>query len=443
MSHYKRYPEYKDSGVEWLGKVPAHWEVLSLRRVAAFKNSNVDKQNRENQEKVRLCNYTDVYYSEFIFDDQDFMVATASHEEIEKFGLSPFDVIITKDSEDPADIGIPTLVKEASDDLVCGYHLTLIRSGNNTIQRLLHRLLQSSVSRGYFFQECPGVTRYGLNQNSIGSLPVPLPPIPEAESICDHIDRETIRIDTLIKKKNRFIELLKERRLALITQAVTKGMDPDVPMKCSGVPAIGRIPAHWKTKPLRSEMSLKKETVGDNWEQYPLLSLTRRGIIFRDTSKNFGKFPESFETYQTVKNKDLVMCLFDIDETPRTVGLSRIEGMITGAYSVFSIKSDVYREYIYYLLIHLDDAKGMKPYYSGLRKTIRPSRLLGIHFPFPPKEEAKAICEHINKSTGRIDKLITKTQISIDLLKEHRAALITAAVTGKIDLRDENGKEAA
>ena len=245
MSHYKPYPAYRDSGVEWIGQVPEHWEVKRLRHIASFTNSNVDKKSYEGQETVRLCNYTDVYYNDFITADLPFMQATASATEIEQFSLKKGDVIITKDSEDPSDIGIPSLVAEDVPGVICGYHLTMIRTACAETSRLLHRILQSHSTQAHFFVEAPGITRYGLGQDAIGDVRVCLPPSQDRGFVADSIDRETTRIDALIAKKTRFIELLKEKRQALITHAVTKGLDPNVKTKDSGVEWIGEVPEHW------------------------------------------------------------------------------------------------------------------------------------------------------------------------------------------------------
>ena len=221
----KSYPKYKDSGVEWLGDVPEHWDVKRLRHVASFKNSTVDKKAYDGQGTVSLCNYTDVYYNEFITPDLPLMLATASSAEIEQFSLKKGDVLITKDSEDPTDIGIPSLVAEEMPGVVCGYHLTMIRGDNLDTARLLHRILQSHPTQAHFFVEAPGITRYGLSQDAIGDLRCCLPPRKERGQIVDRLDNETARIDVLVEKTGRSIGLLKERRAALITAAVTGKID--------------------------------------------------------------------------------------------------------------------------------------------------------------------------------------------------------------------------
>lgn len=127
----RRYPIYRDSGTEWLGDVPAHWRTVLLRQLASYRTSSVDKKSNADESPVRLCNYTDVYYGDRIRADVgEFMVATATAHEVERFGLRPGDVLVTKDSEDWRDIGVPALIEASSDDFVCGYHLGIVRPGD-------------------------------------------------------------------------------------------------------------------------------------------------------------------------------------------------------------------------------------------------------------------------------------------------------------------------
>jgi type I restriction enzyme S subunit len=214
------------------------------------RNSNVDKKSYEGQRQVRLCNYTDVYYNERISPDLPFMSATASDEEIETFMLRQGDVIITKDSETSNDIGIPAHVEEDMPDVVCGYHLCVLRPFNVTGE-FLFRAMQSRPTKAFFNVEASGVTRYGLGQDTIKDVLIPLPPREEQRRICDWIDRETARIDALIEKKTRFIELLREKRQALITRTVTKGLNVNVSLKPSGADWLGSVPTHWTVKPLK------------------------------------------------------------------------------------------------------------------------------------------------------------------------------------------------
>jgi len=139
----KPYPAYKDSGVVWLGQVPEHWEVGRLRTLVDMRVSNVDKHSKEGQKQVRLCNYVDVYKHDKIRADMDFMQATASDEEIERFHLQPGDVLITKDSEMWNDIAVPALVETSAPDLISGYHLALLRPRHAIQGAFLFRAIQS------------------------------------------------------------------------------------------------------------------------------------------------------------------------------------------------------------------------------------------------------------------------------------------------------------
>jgi type I restriction enzyme S subunit len=215
----------KDSSVKWIGEIPEHWEFKRLRHVAIFNNSNVDKKSYDDQIEVMLCNYTDVYYNEFITPDLEFMKATASDLEIIKFQLKKGDVIITKDSEDPRDIGIPTLVLQDMDDVICGYHLTVIKVHEGSLCGFIHRSIQAHSTKAHFFVESPGITRFGLDQDAIGDIPICVPPEDERVQIVDFINRQTKRIDSIITKTKQSIDLFKERRSAFITAAVTGQID--------------------------------------------------------------------------------------------------------------------------------------------------------------------------------------------------------------------------
>lgn len=215
----------KDSGVEWLGDVPAEWNVKPLKFIADLRLSNVDKHTVEGQSPVLLCNYVDVYKNERISKDIKFMSATASEEQIKRLSLVVGDVIITKDSEDPRDIGIPTYVAEILPDLVCGYHLALIRSNNETSGEFLYYFLKSRYAAASFEIEACGITRYAIGKYSIGNLDISTPPLAEQIRIANYLDLQTVKIDALIDKAKRSIELAKEHRTALISAAVTGKID--------------------------------------------------------------------------------------------------------------------------------------------------------------------------------------------------------------------------
>ncbi len=216
--------EMKPSGVEWIAEIPRHWEVNRLKYVAKILPSNVDKHIFPDEIQVRLCNYTDVYYNDYITVDTVLEKGSCKEREFTKFALRKGDVIITKDSETPDDIGVPTFVKDNLDNVVCGYHLTMIRP-YACRGGFVFRFIQSDRTRRYFELESNGITRYGLGKPSIENLLLPIPPDSEQHQIANFLDRKTKQINELISTEQRKIELLKEYRQSLISEAVTGKID--------------------------------------------------------------------------------------------------------------------------------------------------------------------------------------------------------------------------
>jgi type I restriction enzyme, S subunit len=208
-----------DEAVDGTNKI---WLNKKLKYIAEIKFSNVDKHTIEDEIPVRLCNYVDVYKNDYITNDLEFMNATATETEIEKFTVLKGDVIITKDSEEATDIAVPTFVKEHLENVVCGYHLALIRANENEIlNEYLFRKFQSSELKAYFAIEATGVTRVGLSMGEITGVKISYPKsIEEQKQLVAHIKSETATIDTAIAKADREIELIREYKDAMIAEAV-------------------------------------------------------------------------------------------------------------------------------------------------------------------------------------------------------------------------------
>lgn len=194
------------------------------------------------------------------------------------------------------------------------------------------------------------------------------------------------------------------------------------------LPWLHEIPSHWELTRNKNVMKLNKDVVGKNHVNYTLLSLTKQGIIPRDLDNAKGKFPKEFDSYQVVSPLDMVFCLFDIDETPRTVGLSSLEGMITGAYTVFK-PQNINEKYLYYYYLALDNNKMLKPLYTGLRKVINTDTFLRTYMPYPSIEEQDKIVKYLNINLSKINKLIKAKKKQSTLLKEKKRAIINNAVT--------------
>lgn len=216
----------KPSGIDWLGDIPIHWEVRRLRNIADLHVSNVDKHTKEDEPSVRLCNYTDVYKNAVITATMPFMTATATRDEIAAFQLHIGDVIITKDSEDWQDIGVPSLVVEAAEDLVCGYHLAILRPRQTIAAgRFLTYAMQCKGVVAQLNVAANGVTRYGLSHGAIKAISLPVPPLDEQEPIAKHIDEATEALNLAIDRATREIDMIHEYRTRLIADVVTGKID--------------------------------------------------------------------------------------------------------------------------------------------------------------------------------------------------------------------------
>lgn len=443
----KPYPAYKDSGVEWLGAIPTHWEVKRLKTVAEVQLSNVDKNSVESQEDVRLCNYVDVYYKEKIQADIDFMAATATPAQVRKFSLLAGDVLITKDSETWTDIAVPAVVVEDLPNVLCGYHLAHIRPSENCDGAYLGYLFAADGIRDQYYVAANGITRFGLSGDAIRCGLFPMPHFSEQVAIARFLNRETARIDALVAKKQRLIELLQEKRATLISQAVTKGLDPDVPMKESGVELLGEIPAHWTGLPLKRWVTVK---ITDGPHETP--QLEPEGIEFIsaeaiadgriDFEKRRGFISPELHAHYARKCKpnrdDILIC-----KSGATTGkLARVD--TDREFSIWSPLAVVRANSSRITPAFLETALGagyiqnqiQRTWSAGTQPNISMGDLERLHVVAPEIEEQEKILARVELRTGGFDAIIARVLEAIDHLTELRVALISAAVTGKIDVQD-------
>lgn len=419
----------------WSETLPEKWKAVPLRASADFMVSNVDKIPADDELPVRLCNYTDVYNNEFITGDMEFMRGTATSSEIKKFGLKVGDVPITKDSEEWDDIGIPALVTETADDLVCGYHLALLRPHAEKLDgRFLFRCLQAKDIRIHLELAANGVTRFGIPKDEIGKLPLPLPPLPEQRMIAHFLDRETARLDALVAAKEQWLELLAEKRRALITRAVTRGLNPTAPLHDSGLPWLGCIPKHWRmarTKWLFKERD--ERTENDEGEMLTVSHLT--GVTLR-SEKDVNMFEaETTEGYKICRKGDLA--INTLWAWMGAMGISPCDGIVSPAYNVYVPGPELHGGYVEAIVRMPLFAQEIIRYSKGVwssRLRLYPEGFFEAWLPVPPLAEQRAISAHISVETAKIDGLRTATERTILLLQERRAALIAAAVTGKLTI---------
>jgi type I restriction enzyme S subunit len=463
---FKPYSAYKDSGVEWLGAIPAHWEVKRLKAVASVQLSNVDKKSLEGQEPVRLCNYVDVYYNERITSDLDFMAATATPEQVRRFSLDAGDVLITKDSESWTDIAVPAVVAQDLPGVLCGYHLALIRPTSTCQGEFLARAFAAIGPRDQFQLAANGITRFGLGGDAIRTGMFAMPPEPEQRAIAAFLDRETPRIDALLAKKEQLVQLLQEKRIALITRAVTKGLpaeaavraglDPNVPLKDSGVQWLGEIPAHWEVKPLKAVSLLQTGlTLGKRYEgrslatrPYLRVANVQDGYLALDDIAEVELPVQDAARFELRKGDVLMTEGGDFDK----LGRGHVwEGEVAGCLHqnhIFAVRPrrDVLSPR--FLALAMGSAYG-RAYFTATSKqstnlaSTNSTKLRNLPMPLPTLWEQDQIVRWIDRQARSIDGLIAKVRDAIDHLKELRTALISAAVTGKIDVRDEQPRNPA
>jgi len=243
--------------LNWKTTLPTSWKALPLKAIASYCVSSVDKLTKEEEIPVELCNYTDVYKNDFITSDLEFMKASATEEEISKYQLRDADILITKDSESWDDIAIPALVINAKPNLVCGYHLAMIRVDRRKISsEFLFYCFQSKEIRVQLELASTGVTRFGLPKDEIGRLTIPRPSIEVQKRISNFLSSEIAQINSLINYKEQLVALLLEKKSTIIINAVSKGLNPTVRMKSSELGWLREVPIHWEIR--------KMTTIFDN-----------------------------------------------------------------------------------------------------------------------------------------------------------------------------------
>ena len=440
----KPYPAMKDSGMPWLGEVPTYWEVVRLRNTSEMRVSNVDKHTKDNEQPVRLCNYVDVYKNDRIRSGMDFMRATATTDEIERFRMQSGDVLITKDSEAWNDIGVPALVEDAQDDIVSGYHLALLRPFPERVDGgYLFRALQSPAVAYQFHGEANGVTRYGLSHSAIRSVWLPLPPLSEQAAIVRFLDHADRRIRRYIRAKQKLIALLEEQKQAVVHEAVTGRVDirtgqPYPAYKDSGVEWLGDVPEHWEMRRLKSKLRPVDRRSSSGTET--LLSLRRDlGVVVY--AEHFSRPPQgaTLVGYKLVEAGQLV-----INRLQANNGLlfcSGLSGVVSPDYSVFAPRSPVDMEYLGNLLRTVTykahfrrESTGLGTGSAGFLR-LYDDRLLATPVALPPLEEQSTLLVSLSEITASLCRAIGRQHVEIELLREYRTRLIADVVTGKLDVR--------
>lgn len=444
MSHYKPYPAYKDSGVEWLGTVPEHWKVTPLGyEIGLLTGYAFPSEKFDFDDGIPLVRGDNVTEGSLRWGDKARFWPNVTSE-LERYLLKERDVLIGMDG---SKVGKNYAMVASSDlPLLLVQRVARLRANGSVSSNFIFRLIGSPLFKTWvdLVRTDPAIPH--ISPKDINSFPIAVPPPAEQDTILGHLDSEVARIDALVEKKTRFIELLREKRQALITHAVTKGLASKVKMKYSGVEWLGEVPEHWEVKQLKhvvdpnSSITYGIVQAGPEYEG---------GVPYIRTSDMSGDAlpisgypltsPEIDGSYarSRVRPGDIVMsirasvgkCL------PVPDGLS-VANLTQGTAKV-SPGKDITRDF---LLTYLNS--GAAQVYFDLMakgatfKEITLDALRRTPVLLPPRDEQAEIDQFIAQHIGRLDQLWQLSERSIGMLKERRSALITAAVTGQIDLRE-------
>lgn len=416
----KRYKEYQTISLPWLNNIPANW---TMHRNKVFLHESKDAVGNNSKDYILLS----LTLNGIIPRD----VSSGKGKFPSDFGtykiIRPNDIVfcLFDIDETPRTVGLSNL-----NGMLTGAYDVFHISGINSRYLLYYYLYLDNVKA---LRPLYKGLRKTINIDTFLGTRMPVPPSAEQDQIVRYLDWQVSKINRLIAAKRKEIELLEATTAHYLENTIHKGIRNEQLVE-TGNPWINTAPKSWKKVRHKNVLTEKKEVVGENYSQYTLLSLTTKGVIIRDTSSGKGKYPSDFSTYQAVNPFDMVFCLFDVDETPRTVGLSTHTGMITGAYTVYETH-DALPEYLLYYFLSIDNKKGFKPLYSGLRKVIGKDVFSRQAIYLPSIEEQKEIVDAIQIRQAKSRNAIDLLEREIESLHDLRTRLISDVVTGQVDVR--------
>lgn len=392
-------------------------KTAPLWAYADVRPSNVDKKSKPDERAVRLVNYTDVYYNQIITTEFELMMATASDEHIERFGVLPGDIIITKDSEAPDDIGIPAQIVTAEDDMVCAYHLTLLRPWRDrTFSRYLYWVLESTTTKDYWLTSSFGVTRYSIGSGVVSRLPVVDVDLDAQRAIADYLDRETGEIDAMIAKMDELADALGVRRSKAVAEYVECQCEgaPMLPLGVASPFTTGATPPTKNGKYFGEGFAWANiSDLGPKTIDKTAKSITPEGFA----AASFGPMAQSGDL------------LFSFKLSVGTVSIAAAPMLTNEAIATFRPNGSLDMRFAYYMLpLYLSKAANVNIYGAPL---LNGGIMNRARVPVPLREEQRRIADHLDEVTGKIDVMLAKVAELKSLLIERRAALITDVVTGR------------
>jgi type I restriction enzyme S subunit len=431
---FPRYPKYKASGVEWLGEVPEHWEVKPIRKAARLESGHTPSRNHpEYWANCTVPWFTLADVWQIREEGRDVIVETK--EKVSELGLAnsaarrlPAGTVMLSRTASvgfSAIMGVEMATTQDFANWVCG---------DGLLPKFLLHVCRSM--QGEFRRLMMGSTHNTIYMPDIQAFRFALPPLAEQRAIAAFLDRETKKIDELVAEQERLIELLKEKRQAVISHAVTKGLDPAAPMKPSGVEWLGDVPAHWEVRRLRG---LFRQTKRQDQDAKPVLSVYRDlGVVLKDSrDDNNNKTPEDLSLYQLVQPGDLVVN--KMKAWQGSLGISSIEGITSPDYAVFVSRHTEEDAFLHLLLRSAAMVSQYLRISNGIRLDqwrLETDLFLNMEVFLPSPDEQRSIAENLGVKLRQVDELVAQAESAIALLTERRSALISAAVTGQVDVRN-------
>lgn len=420
------------SRTPWQPCMAHGWQLIQLKRKFAITLGKMLQNSPESSEDIEVT-YLKAQHVQWDSIRQDELPTMwASQKEISMLAIYPGDLLVCEGGE----VGRARVVEAPLPDRTIiqnALHLVRGRVGEDT--RFLAYLLRHAATNGWFDVICNKSTISHFTVDKFGEMWVWVPTATEQQSsISDYLDRETARIDALIAAKERLLALLTEKRKALITQAVTRGLDPHVPMRDSGIPWLGEIPAHWEAERARWLFAERdsRSVTGDE----DLLTVSHiTGVTLRSEKEVYMFEAETNEGYKICKKDDLA--INTLWAWMGAMGVSSVDGIVSPAYNVYKIGSRFVPKYVDLIVRLPIYAKEVIRYSKGVwssRLRLYPEGFFEVYLPVPSVEEQIQIIEHVSNETVKIDRIQSATERTIALLRERRAALIAAAVTGQLEL---------
>lgn len=405
--------EMKDSGIEWIGDIPKNWNMSKIGSLYTQRNEKVSDKEYQPL-SVTMQGVLPQLASAAKTDDGD-------NRKLVRVG----DFAINSRSDRRGSCGISPL--DGSVSLI-----NIILTPRTTMHPGYYDwLFHTTLFADEFYKWGHGIVAdlWTTRWQEMKSICVPVPEYAEQKRISEFLNSECAEIDAVLEKTRASIDEYKKLKQAVITQAVTKGIRGDRPMKDSGIEWIGEIPKEWSIVPHKRIMHKVKE-ICEHYNGEDIISLTMNGVIKRDLTAG-GKMPTSFDGYQYVEPEDLLLCLFDIDVTPRCVGIVRDYGVTSPAYSRFRVHDGYSNKYFDYLLRAIDDDKVFVHLSKNLRSSLTETDFGAIKTCVPPIDEQECIAAFLDIKCAEIDNLISKKEQYIAEIKNYKKSLIYEYVTGK------------